>query len=202
MSVLLRQPQGFEGFRAILKVIFPDYQSSAEREELKNGLAHGHTASLSLSDHLGRHENAVSAVDEFLGIEPSVEAAEPLSPKLTVAVMTVEDRACVREHMCRVKLDGGIKAVDEQVEVASIERCVALSDTADEHRSAQSRTARHPRPRCAEQTVEPREVDDDPFIQRPVTPRIRYERDSDGSRGLHVLLRHRPRSIPQAQESA
>ena len=47
-----------------------------------------------------------------------------------------------------------------------------------------------------------READDDPFIQSPVSPRFRCERDSDGSHGLHVLLRHRPRSIPQAQESA
>ena len=73
--------------------------------------------------------------------------------------------------MSHAKLDAGIKADDEQVEVSSIQRRKALSS---------------------------REANENPFFQRTVPPRLRYERDSDATHGLDGLLRHRvTRSIPQ-----
>jgi hypothetical protein len=199
---LLRESGRLEGLAAILEIVLPDHQAAAQSEELKEGLAHEHTASRSLRGQLGRHENAVSEVEEFLGLEASVGGFEQMTPKLPVAVVAVEDRAYVGEHMSHAKLDAGIKADDEHVEVASIQRRKSLSYAANKYRSTEPRVLRQSRPRGTQLTGKPREANKDSFLQRTVPPRLRYERDSDGSRGLHVLLRHRPRSIPQAQGSA
>jgi hypothetical protein len=182
--------------------MLPDHQASAQGEKLKALLIDGHTASRSMPTPLDGDEPAVSQVEEFLRIEANVLGGfENHSPSLTVAVMTVVVRLEV-EGKHRMKLDAGIQANEEPVEVASIRRRVCPSNTTHEDRSAQPRVSRQSRPRGTQPTTKCREADDDPFIQAPVPPRLRHERDSDTSRGLNDLLRHRPRSIPQAQESA
>ena len=50
-----------------------------------------------------------------------------MTPNFPVALVAVEDRANVGEYMSHVKLDAGIKADDEHIEVASIQRRKSLS---------------------------------------------------------------------------
>jgi hypothetical protein len=165
-------------------------------------LAYQHTASCSLRGQFGRHENAVSEVEEFLWGEASIGGFEQMTPNFPVALVAVEDRANVGEYMSHVKLDAGIKADDEHIEVASIQRRKSLSYAANKYRSTEPRVLRQSRPRGTQLTGKPREANEDPFFQRTVPPRLRYERDSDATHCLDGFLRHRPRSIPQAQESA
>jgi hypothetical protein len=199
---LLRESGRLEGLAAILEIVLLDHQAAAQSDELKEGLAHEHTASRSLRRQFGRDENAVSEVEEFLGVKASVSGFEQVAPNLPVAVVAVEDRAYVGEHMSHAKLDAGIKADDEYVEVASIQRRKALSYAANKYRSTEPRVLRQSSPRGTQLMGKPREANEHPFFQRTVPPRFRYERDSDTSLGLDGLLRHRPRSIPQAQLSA
>jgi hypothetical protein len=112
---LLRESGRLEGLAAILEIVLLDHQAAAQSDELKEGLAHEHTASRSLRGQFGRDENAVSEVEEFLGVKASVSGFEQVAPNLPVAVAAVEDRAYVGEHMSHAKLDAGIKADDEHV---------------------------------------------------------------------------------------
>ena len=50
--------------------------------------------------------------------------------------------------------------------------------------------------------IKERHVDDAPSLPCDRSPRLPAPRLQERSKVLHVLLRHRPRSIPQAQESA
>jgi hypothetical protein len=86
----------------------------------------------------------------------------------------------------------------DEGEVAPIERRVSLSYRTRQHRSAQSRVVWQSCPRRSQPSSKRRKADDDPFIQGPVSPRFRYERDADTAHGLHVLLRHRPPSISRS----
>jgi hypothetical protein len=187
----------------ILKIILPDHQASTHGEHLKLRLAGGSATARSMRTHLDRDEKAVSEIEQFLWIETNVlEALKHASPNFQVAVMAVKGPAYVEEYLRPVKLDSGIKAGEEESEVPAIRCCVSLAKTTHKHHSAKPRVSRQSRPRSSKPTGKRREADYDPFIQAPAPPRFSYERDSDGPHGLHVLLRHRPRSIPQGQESA
>ena len=181
MPNLLREPGRLESLAAILEIVLPDHQAAAQSQELKEGLAHERTASRSPRGQLCRHENAVSEVEEFLGLEASVGGFEQMTPKLPVALVAVEDGAYVGEHMSHSKLDAGIQADDEHVEVASIQRRKSLPYAANEYRSTQPRVLRQSRPRGTQLTGKPREANEDPFFQRTVPPRLRYELDSDST---------------------
>ena len=203
MSVLLRQTDGFEGLRAIQKINLPDDHASAKSHELKELLVDGDAASRSMPAHLGRDEHLVPQVEDFLGVEPDiVEGLEQLSPELMESVMAVVDGVCIGDTHVGVIFVAGVIASDGHVEVASIRRRVSLPYKADKHRAAQPRVARQPRPRGKQKGDKRGEARQDPIIQGPVLLRFGSERDSDTPHGLGLLLRHRPRSIPQAQESA
>jgi hypothetical protein len=202
VSVLLRQPQRFEGFGAIDEIVLPHHQASAQSEELKEVLIHGDTASLSLHGQLDRGQNAISEVEELLWGEANVEGFEELSPKSAVALVAMEDRTDVREGMCRVKLDVGINACDEQFDVASVPRRSCPLSTTHEHRATQAGAVGQPGPPRQQEAAKRRKANDDPFVHRPMLPRIGYGRDSDTPNHLHVLLRHRPLSIPQEQSKS
>jgi hypothetical protein len=191
-------------FRAILKVILPDNQASARGEELIERLADGHAASRSMPVQCDRDENAVSQVEQLLRVEPNVlEALKQVSPNFQVAVMAVIERIDVDlPHLAGVILDARIKAGEEAIEVPAIRRRVTLAKATHQQHSAEARAFRKSRPPGRIETRKRREADDDPFIQAPVPPRLGHERDSDASYGLGGFLRHRPRSIAQAQESA
>jgi hypothetical protein len=204
VSVLLRQPHGFEGGGAILEIILPDHQASAQGKELKVRLADGYAATRSMPAQLDRDEKAVSEIEQLLWIEANVlEALKYASPNLQVAVMAVIDRIEVDlPQLAGVVLDARIKAGEEEVEVPATRRRVTLPKTSQQQHPAEAGVLRKSRPPRRPETRKRREADDDPFIQGPVPPRFRYERDADTAHGLDGLLRHRPRSIPQAQESA
>jgi hypothetical protein len=187
----------------ILEIILPDHRASAEGEELKDLLAVRNAASRPLPAHVGRDEQAVPEVQEFLGIEANVlEALKHASPNFQVAVMAVKGPAYVEEYLGPVKLDVGIKASEEQIEIASVRRRECLTYATHKDRAAQPRVAWQSRPRSIQPPGNCGEADDNPFIQSPVPPRLRCERDADTAHDFHVLLRHRPLSIPQLQESA
>jgi hypothetical protein len=202
-DVLLRQPHGFKRLRTVLKIIQPDHQASAQRDEVKERMAHWQAASRSMPTHLAGDKKAVSKVEEFLRIKPNiVEAFEPSAPEIQVAGMAVERPTHVEESLGPVKLDVGIKTDADVLEIAAIHRCVLLDHTAHKDRSAQPRVARQSRPNGKPKTCESREANQDPFTQGPVLPRVWHKRDTNTSDSFDVLLRHRSRSIPQAQESA
>jgi hypothetical protein len=192
-----------EGLCGVEEVVLPKRQASAQREELKERLADGHAAPGSMPAQLGRDENAVPVIENFLGVEPNVlKGIEQHSPYLTDAPMTVIGGVWVREQLGGLILDGRIVASHQQVEVSAIRRRVVLANTTREDHAAEARVSRQSRPGRTQPMGKRREADEDSFIQAPVPPRFRYERDSDTSNGLDGLLRHRPRSIPQGQESA
>jgi hypothetical protein len=204
VSVLLRQPHGFEGLRTIHEIMLPHHQATAQGRDLVEPCADGHTAPGSAPAEFGGDEQVVSKVEGFLRVESNVLGDfENQPPSSTEAVVAVVGAARVGEQVGKAKLDAGIKIQNEHVEVASIKSRICLPDTTRKDRAAQPRVAWQSRPRGTQLTGKRREADDDPFTQGPVSPRFASrKRDSDGSRGLDVLLRHRPRSIPQAQESA
>jgi hypothetical protein len=200
VSVLLRQAGGFEGFCAIKEVLLPDNQSSAYREEVKAQLVDRDTASRSMPAPPDRDEKAVPEVEKFLRVESNVlDGFEQNSPNLTVAVMAVVDRVEAGRKWNGVNLEVSIKANYLQVEVAPIRRRVSLPYGTREDRSTQARVSGQSAPRGRQPPGERREAHDDPLIQAPARPRFRYERDSHTSDGIHILLRHRPRSIPQGE---
>jgi hypothetical protein len=185
----------------ILEIILPDHQASAHGEDLKERLADRHAATRSVPADLARDEKAISEIEQFLGIDPKIlEALQHASPNLQVAVMAVKGPAYVEEYPGPVKLDIGIKTNEEHIEIAPVPGRESMTYATNKDRAAQPRVARESPPRGTQPLAERGESDDDPFIQSAVSPRIGCERDSDA--WLHVLLRHRPRSIPQAQESA
>jgi hypothetical protein len=105
VSVLLRQPHAFEGLRAAEVVSLPDRQALAQGEQLKEVLADGHAASRSMPAQLGRYEDAVPKVEEFLRVEPNIpERIEQYLPNLTDAVMAVICRVRVGEQLGRLIL--------------------------------------------------------------------------------------------------
>jgi hypothetical protein len=71
-TALLPQPGGFEGLRAIQKVLLPDHQPPSELEELKYLLAYGHAAARSVSPLPSRDEKPVSEIEDLLGVPPDV----------------------------------------------------------------------------------------------------------------------------------
>jgi hypothetical protein len=194
VSVLIRQPCGFEGLRAILEIILPDHQAAAKGEELIVRFADGYSATHSLPAHLGRDEKAVSQVEQFLRVEPDVlEALEQALPNLHVADMPVVERIEVElPRLAGAVLDARIKAGEDDIEVPAIRRRVSLPNNTHKHHSAQPRVPRQSRPPGKQQTGERREADQDPFIQGPVLPCcLAYGRESNTLQGFGLQMRQR-----------
>ena len=206
MSVLLRQADGFEGFlfRPVLPALHDQPIAQFVDEDVRIADASAAGASLPVqhrvqhrrSDHMVASVDHLQYLDRDFGERINESANEPL-----VHIAT-DVRARVGFVRARVIDEFRVKADEDHIEVASIQRRKSLSYAANKHRSTEPRVLRQSSPRGTQPTGKPREANEDPFFHRTVPPRLRYERDSDGSRGLHVLLRHRPRIIAQLQESA
>ena len=206
MSVVLRQAHGFEGllFRPVLPALHDQPIARLEDEDVRIADASAAGAFLPVQHRVQdrRNDYVVASVDQLQYLKRDFgERLKESGNELLIRIAT-DVRARVGFVCARVVDDVGIKADAEHIEVASIQRRKSLSCAANKHRSTEPRVLWQSSPRGTQPTGKPREANEDPFFQRTVPPRLRYERDSDGSRGLHVLLRHRPRSIPQAQESA
>jgi hypothetical protein len=206
VSVLLREAHGFEGFlfRPVLPALHDQPIARLEDEDVRIADASAAGAFLPAQHRVQhrRSDHMVASVDQlqYLVGDLGERISESVS-ELLVRV-TTDVRARVGFVCARVVDEFGIKVDGEHIEVASIQRRKSLSYAANKHRSTEPRALWQSSQRGTQPTGKPREANEDPFFQRTVPPPLRYERDSDGSRGLHVLLRHRPRSIPQAQDSA
>ena len=199
---LLRQPGGFEGVRAMPEILLPHHQAPSDLEQLEHRLAYGHAAARSVSPLLSRDEKVVSQVEHLLGIEPEVvEGSEPIPPHPEVSVVAVEDRILVgRDQVGRGAVFGfGSQARKDQVEVPTVGRRVYPPHTAGEQQPPKSRPRRQPHHPVGEQTVKGGNADGQALIQGPALADSlteRREHDSDRAHDLHILLRHRRRSIP------
>jgi len=132
VSVLLRQPHGFEGLRAILEIFLADDQASSQDEDLKLRLADEQAASRSMCDHLDGYEKPVTEVEDLLGIEAHVlEAFKHLAPNLQIAVMAVEGPRCVEVYAGPVKFDAGVNGGEGKRTTirSSRRRCRLVSGT-------------------------------------------------------------------------
>ena len=148
MSVLLRQPHGFEG-RSTFGVDHQSYYlATSHCRDVRGTRLRLHATSFSCSANVNEDHDLIAHVEESLGFHPQVvpNLKEALhQPPYFFVTATNTD---VEAALGQVHLDVGVKGLKEGINVAAIPRLESLA------------------------------------------------------RELHVLPGHRPRSIPQAQESA
>ena len=153
MSVLLRQPHGFEGLGRIHVDMPSDDPPPSKLPNVRDRFVDLHIALLAVAACLNDGHDVITAVDEAHGDVVDVpEDLEYLPPAAREAVVTVERSLGSEEGCALPDLDAWI----EELQKLWIGQAFRPGEKL---------------------VVEP------------------------GNR-LHVLLRHRPRSIPQAQESA
>jgi len=111
---------------------------------LEHRNADRYAAARSASALLGRHEDQVAEFENFLRLPPQVrEASIPVVPELAEAVVAAGDRPGVG----RLQLDAGseldlrVKASEDHVEIAAIDRRIRLRDAPGDQAAPKPRAA-------------------------------------------------------------
>jgi hypothetical protein len=153
----------------------------------------------------GNQQHVVAAVDESFRLGAVlVPLVEPSLKRFAHAVVTAVDMG-IGPLRVFVPLDLGIKAHKDQSEIPAIHCRISALYKTGEHQPPKPRSRWQPHPGVSEASVGGGKTDEQALIQAAALTRFftqRTKRDADAAPHLHVLLRHRPRSIPQLQESA
>ena len=205
---LLRQPGGFEGRRTVQKVLLPHDQAFSKREQLEYVLADRNAATGPVSRLLSRDEDLVSKVKDLFRLPADVlECITPIAPQLVHPTVAVEGCIQIRRHQLAgwPILARGIPAQEDRFVISAVGRSVGLLYAAGDEQSPEPRAWRKAHEAAGKNKRNARKSDRKSLIGRTALTSVvapRRQRDSDSSQRLHVLLRHRPRSISRVTTAA
>ena len=161
----------------VSEVLLLDHQPTPEGVDRKDALADGNAADRAMPTHPSHAEQAVPQVNQLLRLQgPVLEGFQHLSPHLAIPRMAVVVSNHVRGHHAPSsandpKIDLGIEARQQNVEVPSVRGRGRLGRDPPEDQPAQPGPRRQARPPGSEAPVKRREPDEGPFIERSTPPR-------------------------------